>query len=46
MSEEIIPFDIAEHLETDNAIREFLRETAATGNSADLIHAFKYRGPR
>lgn len=39
MSETIAPFDIAEHLETDTDIREFLRETAATGSPADFIHA-------
>lgn len=33
------PFDIAARLETDTDIREFLAESAATGNSADFIHA-------
>lgn len=35
----IAPFDIAEHLETDEDIREFLRETAAAGSPDDFIHA-------
>jgi probable addiction module antidote protein len=39
MTETITPFDIAEHLETDEDIREFLRETAASGDTADFIHA-------
>lgn len=33
------PFDIAEHLETEDDIRAFLQETADTGNPAELIHA-------
>ncbi|NQY37525.1 MAG: putative addiction module antidote protein [Alteromonadaceae bacterium] len=32
-------FDIAEHLETDEDIREFLIEVANEGNEGDLIHA-------
>ena len=32
-------FDIAEHLETDDDIRGFLHEVAATGSEADFIHA-------
>ncbi|MGD9210967.1 MAG: putative addiction module antidote protein [Desulfobacteraceae bacterium] len=32
-------FDIAEHLETENDIRDFLNEVAATGNESDFIHA-------
>lgn len=32
-------FDIAEHLETDEDIKAFLNEVAATGDSSDLIHA-------
>ncbi len=35
----IKPFDIAEHLESDEDIRQFLEEAAATGDSSDLIHA-------
>ncbi len=31
--------DIAEHLETEDDIREFLNEVAATGNESDFIHA-------
>ena len=31
--------DIAAHLETDEDIREFLREVARTGDTSDLIHA-------
>jgi probable addiction module antidote protein len=31
--------DIAEHLETEDDIRDFLNEVAATGNESDFIHA-------
>ena len=33
------PFDIAEHLQTDEDICGFLAEVAATGDEADFIHA-------
>ena len=33
------PFDIAEHLETQEDIREFLQEVANTGDESDFIHA-------
>ncbi len=39
MTEKITKFDIAEHLETDDDIREFLRESAASGSPADFVHA-------
>ncbi len=39
VAETITTFDIAEHLETDADIQEFLRETAKTGDSSDFIHA-------
>jgi probable addiction module antidote protein len=39
MTETITPFDIAQHLETDTDIRDFLRETANTGDPSDFIHA-------
>ncbi len=32
-------FDIAEHLQTDEDIKEFLVEVAGTGNDSDFIHA-------
>jgi probable addiction module antidote protein len=32
-------FDIAEHLETDDDIRDFLQEVADTGTASDFIHA-------
>jgi len=32
-------FDIAEHLESDVDIQEFLEESAITGDSSDFIHA-------
>ncbi|MCB9150800.1 MAG: putative addiction module antidote protein [Caldilineaceae bacterium] len=35
----IRPFDVAEHLETDNDIWEFLAEVLATGTTSDFIHA-------
>ena len=35
----ITRFNIAEHLETDADIRDFLRETANNGNASDFIHA-------
>ena len=37
--EKIFPFDIAEHLQTDDDIRGFLAEVAATGDESDFIHA-------
>jgi probable addiction module antidote protein len=33
------PFDIAEYLETDEDIGEFLAEVLATGTTSDFIHA-------
>jgi len=33
------PFDVAEHLETDEDIQGFLKEVASTGNISDLVHA-------
>ncbi len=33
------PFDVAEYLETDDDILEFLAEVLATGTVADFIHA-------
>lgn len=33
------PFDVAEYLETDDDIREFLAEALATGSTSDFIHA-------
>lgn len=38
-AEIISTFDIAEHLETDTDIQDFLRETAQTGSPSDFIHA-------
>jgi probable addiction module antidote protein len=39
MTEIITAFDIAEHLETDGDIRDFLRESANNGSQSDFIHA-------
>lgn len=39
MKVKISKFDIAEYLETEEDIREFLREVSATGNDSDFIHA-------
>ena len=39
MSIETKPFDVAEHLETDEDIREFLAEVLETGTISDFIHA-------
>ena len=39
MTVKIKKLDIATHLETDEDIREFLREVAKTGDTSDLIHA-------
>ena len=39
MATKTFPFDIAEHLDTPEAIRDFLEEVAATGNESDFIHA-------
>lgn len=33
------PFDVAEYLESDNDIWEFLAEVLATGTTSDFIHA-------
>lgn len=35
----MINFNIAEHLTSDEDIREFLQEVANTGNSSDFLHA-------
>ncbi|WP_367154709.1 DNA-binding protein [Methylomonas sp. HYX-M1] len=35
----ITPFDIAEHLETDEDIKLFLKDAAETGTANDFIHA-------
>ena len=32
-------FDVAEHLETDEDIQDFLKEVSATGDIAGLVHA-------
>ena len=32
-------FDIAEHLQTNSDISEFLQEVADTGSSSDFVHA-------
>ena len=32
-------FDIAKHLKTDDDIREFLQESADTGDASDFLHA-------
>jgi|GEM_PF-3469463 len=37
MTTEVFNFDISEHLETDEDIREFLKETSNTGDTSDLI---------
>ena len=34
-------FDIAEHLQTDDDIREFLQEVADTGDASDFLHAVR-----
>jgi probable addiction module antidote protein len=39
MSIQTKPFDVAEHLETDQDIFEFLAEVLATGTTSDFIHA-------
>lgn len=39
MKTKIRQFDIAEHLETDDDIRGFLKEVASTGDATDLVHA-------
>lgn len=39
MSEQPQPFDVAEYLETDEDIWEFLAEVLATGTTSDFIHA-------
>ena len=39
MSIKTYPFDVADHLKTDDDVREFLREVADTGSTDDFIHA-------
>lgn len=39
MKEKIMKLDIAEHLKTDDDIREFLRESAANATTEEFIHA-------
>ncbi len=39
MTVKIERFDIAEHLETDEDIHEFLSEAITTGSESDFIHA-------
>ena len=39
MKEKIMKLDIADHLKTDEDIREFLRESAANATTQELIHA-------
>lgn len=39
MARQTKPFDIAEHLNTPEEIRNFLQEVAGTGDEADFIHA-------
>ena len=39
MSVKTKKFDIAEHLNTTDDIRDFLNEVAATGDESDFIHA-------
>ena len=36
------PFDISEHLETDEDIHDFLQEVASIGESSDLVRAIGY----
>lgn len=39
MTNKIRPFDIAEYLESDDDIREFLEEAAGSGTASDFVHA-------
>lgn len=39
MTTKTFPFDIAEHLNSEDDIRGFLQEVANNGDSADFIHA-------
>lgn len=39
MTAKISAFDIAQHLETEADIQEFLSETAQQGSASDFIHA-------
>ena len=39
MTTKMKSFDIVDHLETDDDIREFLAESAAIGSPSDFIHA-------
>jgi len=39
MTEIITSFDIAQHLQTDEDIHDFLQDTASNGSPSDFIHA-------
>jgi len=39
MAVKLKSFDIAEHLESDKDIQEFLEESVTTGDTSDFIHA-------
>jgi len=39
MTVKLKSFDIAEHLESDKDIQEFLEESVTTGDTSDFIHA-------
>ncbi len=39
MSIKTYPFDVADHLKTEEDVRGFLQEMAKTGNANDFIHA-------
>ncbi|HIJ25977.1 MAG: putative addiction module antidote protein [Gammaproteobacteria bacterium] len=39
MTIETMTFDIADHLETEEEVQEFIKEVANTGTPSDLIHA-------
>ena len=41
MPTKTVPFEIAEHLQTDAYIQGFLKEVVETGNSSDFLHALK-----
>ena len=45
MSTKTTSFDIAEHLNSSEEIRIFLKEVAATGDESDFIHALAAISP-
>lgn len=42
MAHELIPFDMADHLDSDEAVSEYLTQVLADGDTDELIRAIGY----